>query len=1776
MGMEHLNGIALIGLSARMPGAPSYRQFWNNLVDGVESVTRFTEEELVASGVPPEVYRAPGYVPAAAVVDGVELFDAGFFGYNPNEAVRIDPQQRLLLECAVEAIEDAGIALDALPESTGVYASSSMNGYLFNLTTQPGFVEARDLFPIVIGNEKDYAATRLAYKLNLGGPALTVQTACSSSLVAVHLACQGLLAGDCDMALAGGVTVKTPHRVGYIHVKDGILSPDGHCRPFDANSGGTIEGNGAGVVVMKRLEDALADKDPIRAVIRGSAINNDGSRKAGYTAPSAEGQAKAIQMAQLVADCEPETIGYIEAHGTGTSLGDPIEIAGITRAFGDACRQGQFCAIGAVKSNIGHLNAAAGIAGIIKTVLVLENRLIPPTLHYESPNPLIDFAASPVYVADRIMEWKPEGTPFRAGVSSFGVGGTNVHAVLEEAPVRPRTEAPNRELLFPVSAKTSAALDAGCERLAEHLEQARNSGCDMAYTMQTGRTGHAHRRVVVADDAEKAARLLRRGDPRFVFGSARPLANPRPAFCFPGQGTQSPGMGRQLRERWPVFRDVFDGLAERLLERTGTDLHQALLGTGNRPPLRQASVIQPAIFCVEYALACLWREWGISPDITMGHSIGEYAAACTAGIMDPEAALDLVAERGRLIESLPPGTMLSVSLPEGETRKIMPAVLSLASINADTLCVVSGPADPIAALESELLEAGIGCRRLETSHAFHSSMMDPILDEFRARAARIRYATPRVPFLSTLTGEPVTEETDWPDYWTRHIRQPVLYGPALARLLDGEPRLLLEVGPGQTLTTLVRTTLDKDSSVAAVASMPKPKDTDSEARCLLAALGQLWCRGFPVSFEVLYGAHDEPQRVPMPAYAFQGKRYWIERSAVSSPAHGAGTDVPRHEDRSEETTEPQRFERPDLDTPYRAPSNRLQHLVVDLWGELLGIEAIGIDDDFYELGGDSLLATQINARLRQLLPTNLSLRKLLEAKTPAQQSGVILSALLRASQGEATPPAAHLPTPATGEELQGDAVDSLLDACLARGANDGWQPIPRVARDRDAFPLSFAQRRQWFLEQLAPGRVHLMPNAVRLRGPLNVDRLESALNELLRRHEALRTVFKVVDGAPMQVIRPFNPCTLAIEDVSGFTGAKREHRIAEIVQREVCHPMDISTGALWRACLIREAAEDHILLFTLHHIITDGWTANLALGEIAVLYNAFVASTPSPLPEPGIQYVDYSYWQQRLFSGDFLQPQIDYWKEKLAGAPNRLQLPTDFPRPATSSYNGDMVLSELSGAQAAAMRTFCEREGATPFMFFGTVLFCLLYRLSGQRDICIGSPVAGRAHPDLERVMGLFVNTVCLRVEVDPEQTFRQLLAEVKRTTLEAYDRQDLPFERLVDELGIERSPDSSPLYQLLYVHQESSLADVSMSGLDLEMVPVHGGGAQFELSVYFATLGERALLRLEYNTDCYERATVEQYGRWLADLCASFCADPEQTIGDACRHVSAQTLPVQLLSTFTVEPLKTHLEYWLEKWSLPTRVTIAPYAQVFQSLMDPDSGVRKNSEGVNLLLIRFEDWMQGTDDAEAVRKLRQSTRELIRILDTVARASTAIHLVFCCPPSKGFAALHGDLQASLEQEAREAAGAFYCLGDSDLDGLLAVETKLDPKADTAGHIPYTQEYFAALGMLLVRALVELGQRRPERIFTDATDVPDRIAGDIPVERILDEDPVAALAARRCGEPASSGAALFVSADRRRCLQALDALPALAVHQLQEPGELESELIRSWAINVLFPFQPQP
>jgi acyl transferase domain-containing protein/thioesterase domain-containing protein len=882
--------IAIVGMAGRFAGARNIDWFWHNLANGVESIRQLTDSELLAAGVGRDELGAPDYVKAAAVLDDVEMFDASFFGFSPKDASIMDPQHRHFLECAWEALEDAGHTPENFSGSIGVYAGSGMNTYLIhNLLTNRRLVDSTGLFMLrTTGNDKDVLATRVSYQLNLRGPSISIQTACSTSLVAVHCACQSLLNQECDMALAGGVTIEIPHGRGYLYREGEILSRDGHCRSFDASSSGTVFSSGAGVVVLRRLEDALQDHDTIHAVILGSAVNNDGGRKVGYLAPSVEGQSEVIAEALGVAGVTADSISYVETHGTGTTVGDPIEIKGLTQAFRETTSANGYCAIGSLKSNVGHLDAAAGVAGLIKSVLALKHRQLPPSLHFRTPNPLIDFRNSPFYVNTSLTDWKSNGAPRRAGVTSLGIGGTNAHVVLEEAPESKPLVSPKAYQLVLVSAKNQAALDRATSNLANHLRDHPDLNlADVAFTSQAGRKAFAHRRVVVARDRLEAEQGLRTLDPARVFtGSAPPASSI--VFLFSGQGSQYVNMGVEIYQTEAVYREALDVCVERLRSLIGLDLRDILFPRNEEAALRsqqlnQTSITQPALFSLEYALAQWWMKCGVQPQAMVGHSIGEYVAACLAGVCSVEDALELTAERGRLMQQMPSGAMLAVPLAAEQLSISEP--LSIAAINGPEQCVVSGPSPAIEKLEKDLASHDVLCQRLHTSHAFHSGMMDPILDSFREQVRRIALHPPQIPYLSNVTGTWITaaEATD-PDYWVNHLRSTVRFSDCLRELFGRKDRIFLEVGPGHALATLTRQHPSKDAKT--FTSLPHPQQKSSDAAFLMKTLGQLWMCGQSIDWLALHSG-EMARRIPLPTYPFERERFWISAGGDSLPGTSA-------------------------------------------------------------------------------------------------------------------------------------------------------------------------------------------------------------------------------------------------------------------------------------------------------------------------------------------------------------------------------------------------------------------------------------------------------------------------------------------------------------------------------------------------------------------------------------------------------------------------------------------------------------------------------------------------------------------------------------------------------------------------------------------------------------------------------------------------------------------------------------------------------------------------
>ena len=892
--------VAIIGMSGRFPGAGSINGFWQNLADGVESLTFFSDEELKAAGVDPRLLNHPNYVKARPIITDCELFDARFFGYNPRDAELTDPQHRLFLECAWEAMENGGYDSENYDGQIGVFAGTNISRYWLSFHSDPEIARSLNIYQIGVSNDKDSMTANVSYKLNLRGPSLAVQTHCSTSLVAVHLACQSIFTGECDMALAGGSSIIVPQKVGYLYDGEGMDSPDGRTRTFDAQGQGTSFGDAVAVVLLKRLADALEDGDTIYAVIKGSAINNDGSLKVGFTAPSVEGQAEVVATALSRAGVDIRTISYIEAHGAATKLGDPIEVSALTKAFRTGTKAKGFCAIGSVKSNVGHLDKAAGVTGLIKAALALKHQLIPPSLNFESPNPEIDFENSPFYVNTKLSKWESNGHPRRAGVNSLGMGGTNAHVVLEEAPAKaPSGESKPYQMLV-LSAKTDSALERMTENLADYLHRHPEVNlADVAFTLQFGRRAFNHRRVVVCQGHDQAIKALRGLNheqtwSRIESGRKRPVV-----MMFPGLGEHYVNMAGGLYQAEPVFRSEVDNCCEQLKSSQGLDLKALLFGApraanetigldlrrmlrrgtksaaAEETELNRTEAAQPAVFVIEYALAKWLMKLGVRPQAMIGHSLGEYVAACVAGVFSLADGLRLVSERARLIEELPGGMMLAVAMGEEGVKPYLGSGVSLAAVNGPQMCVLSGAEAEMEEVERKLEEREVAVRRLPTRHAFHSERMREIAEPFRRLLRDVELKSPEIPYVSNVTGKWIRdEEARSVEYWERHLCETVRFGDGVGELLSGGERVMVEVGPGQSLSSFVKLHPEcgPEQAGLVVASLRAESELGEDEWYWKKLMGKLWLSGVELEWKGLYEG-ERRSRVPLPTYPFERQRY---------------------------------------------------------------------------------------------------------------------------------------------------------------------------------------------------------------------------------------------------------------------------------------------------------------------------------------------------------------------------------------------------------------------------------------------------------------------------------------------------------------------------------------------------------------------------------------------------------------------------------------------------------------------------------------------------------------------------------------------------------------------------------------------------------------------------------------------------------------------------------------------------------------------------------------
>ncbi|MEU6842766.1 amino acid adenylation domain-containing protein [Streptomyces sp. NPDC046716] len=1331
--------VAVVGMALRCPGADTPDGFWRNLAAGVESISTLTDEELLAAGVTPDEAARPDYVRRLGVLADMEGFDAAFFGFSPREAQLLDPQHRLLLECAWEALEHAGSPSDATDKVTGVYAGVGESAYLHrNLLPNGDLVARVGEFQTSLGNDKDFVPTRISFKLDLRGPSVSVQTGCSTSLVAIHTACQALNSAECDVALAGGATV-VPQRRGHVHEQGGIRSSDGHCRAFDAAADGTVAGSGAAVVVLKRLDDALADGDVIHAVIRGSAVNNDGARKVGFTAPSVEGQADVIAEALAVADVDPSTVSYIEAHGTGTSLGDPIEVAALRSVFGDGPAKG--CALGSVKTNVGHLDTAAGVIGLVKVVLALKARQLPPSLHFTRPNPELGLEESPFYVNTELAPWP--GERLRAGVSSFGIGGTNAHVILEEAPApAPLPAGDARQTVLPLSAATPTALATAADRLAQHLRAHPHERlADVAHTLRHGRWELPRRGFVVAGTVAEAVASLAAGVRTRRAGTDTPRDRGT-VLAFPGQGAQRPGMGRAPYAREAVFRAEADRAASLLLSLTGVDV-TPVLGLDGRPPEDEAAIhrtalAQPALFVLEHALARLWESWGVRPVAMVGHSLGELVAACLAGVMSLEDALCLVAARGRLMQAAPAGAMTAVPLPRSEVVGLLDDGVDLAAVNGPRECVVAGPDEAVAAFEARLAERAVVSKRLRTSHAFHSRLMDEAAAAFADEAARITLSPPRIPFVSNVTGTWITdEEATSPAYWARQIRATVRFDDALAAVRD-TGAALLEAGPGQVLTRLARA-----AGIDAVATLPAPAETDEAG--LERALGELWCEGVPVDWAALAGA-DPARLTVLPTYPFERERCWVDPPRPAAGGCGCGTGrtaATQPADPRPAAAEPER-------TPRAAPAyaDPTEREVAALFADLLGTPAVGADDGFFELGGHSLLATQLVSRVRGLFGVEVSLRTFIEQPT--------VRGLARA-----------------------------VDAARGATPDGGPEKLPVITPDpgaeADLFPLTDVQQAYWI------GRTGVFDiGNVGMHGyeefeatGLDLPRLERAFRRLIRRHGMLRAV--VLPQGEQRILPEVPDYVIATQDLRGLP--EDEARAAlEATRDAMSHQVFVpERWPLFELRASRVDGDRTRLHYSIDGLITDARSSNLLLGELAALYR----DPDLELPEPELSFRDYVLAERGLEETELYRRAEAYWRERIpdfAPAPE-LPLARD-PRtidvPRFSRVSGTLGKERWDLVKAAAAR-----RGITPTALLLAAYSEALATWSAHRRFALNLPMANRLplHPGVDAVVGDFTSVTLLEVDAAATDTFAGRARAVRDQLLTDIDHRLFSGVRVLREM---------------------------------------------------------------------------------------------------------------------------------------------------------------------------------------------------------------------------------------------------------------------------------------------------------------------------------------------------------------------------------------------------------
>lgn len=1609
--------IAVIGLGLRFPGAEHPEEFWQLLRDGVDAIQEVPSDRWDQDSFydPDPSANGKAITRWGGFLDRVDLFDPQFFGISPREAGRMDPQQRLLLEVAWEALEHAGLAVDKLAgTTTGVFVGISSYDYSSFQFEDPQNIDAYS----GTGNAHSIAANRLSYLLDLRGPSMAVDTACSSSLVAVHLACRSLQTGESNLALVGGVNLMLTPDLTITFSQARLMAADGRCKTFDARADGYVRGEGCGMLVLERLSDALREGDDILALIRGSAVNHDG-RSNGLTAPNGLAQQSVIRQALKEAEVHPSQISYIEAHGTGTPLGDPIEVSALRAVLEEGRKDKQPCFLGSVKTNIGHLEAAAGVAGLIKVILALQHEEIPPHLHLEKVNPYIDLEGSPLEIATHNYPWLRDKQPRLAGVSSFGFGGTNAHVVVSEAPVIKKEvllEAHRADMqvvsdrpvhILTLSAKSDLVLKQLADRFAERMAEAQakqESLADVCFTANTGRKHFEHRLALIGDTFKKAQGSLeaftagKRVD-NLIDGHILKGRKPKIAFLFTGQGSQYPGMGRLLYDTQPVFKNVLDSCAEILqpilehldepMQEGSSPILQRTIfpAPGEKTLIHQTAYTQPTLFAFEYALAEMWRSWGLEPDLVMGHSVGEYVAACVAGVFNLEEGLRLIAERGRLMQSLPiDGMMAAVFATVDEVLPVLESykeLVSIAAANGPENTVISGEIQAVQQILKELAVMGISSKQLQVSHAFHSPLMEPILDDFVHTADQMHYSPPRIPLVSNLLGEILGGE-DLPDagYWQQHIRQPVKFEAGMHALSTKDPDIYLEIGPSPVLLGMGKRCLPKSDAKW----LPSLRQDKNDWQVLLESLAKIYVMGAQVDW-LAFDRDQLRRKVRLPTYPFERKSFWFGRSkrttlvpeysddAISLDSHpllGRRLRSPLEIYESEHSLDGEgdfeglvnQMASEIAQQRFGPGSHRIEE--VD-WGKFIpdfhGAFTIQLlisdksEDEFtyqlfilvdgenqWRLGAEGKVQRGEAGSSEDLRPASRS-----DSETSIDRTILVVDETERFSLIESylheqitavleldpTDLDNHHPLDRLGMDslmameiknriendleivlpivnlLEGPTVDSLAKQAiefLTAPLEGGFEAIPLKGfpesgdQPSEGFPLSYGQQALWFLHQLIPeGLSFNVAGAIRIRGKLDVSALHRAFQEVVDRHATLRTTFKAIFGQPFQQAQMEMPAPFKVVNASSWSERKLQDRLVFEAHR----PFDLEDGPVFRVILFTRAPvsqevqddndQEHVLLLSMDHIITDFWSMTLLAQEVITQYMSVVDGLPAHQLEPlPVQYTNYVRWQAEVLAGPEGERLWNYWQGQLGGDLPMLDLPTDRPRQPVQTFSGDSISLQMDSKILSGLKELAKKQGATLFMVLLAGFQALLHRYSGQDDFLVGTVTSGRNRSELSGLIGYFLNPVAIRADFSGDPTFIDYLQRVRETTLQAFEHQDYPPALLAERLGIKRDPSRPPLFETMFILQKAQMgvaqglspfalgfsgARLEINGLVLESMALGKQPAQFDLTLMMAEMEEGLAATMHYNTDLFEAETIQRLLQHFRVLLQKVVDDPHERV---------------------------------------------------------------------------------------------------------------------------------------------------------------------------------------------------------------------------------------------------------------------------------------------------------